>query len=89
MGLEEKVELAMLLLERLRRQGRPEGEPPVVSRRDLFVLAKNRFKTVERMDPSLEILCRHGWIQPTGLGHNGRGYKSPKFLVNPLVWEES
>ena len=86
MGLEEKVELA-LLLERLRRQGRPEGTPSVVSRRDLFVPARHRFQTVERMDPALDLLCRDGWLRPTGLGHAGRGHKSPKFLAHPLIWD--
>jgi hypothetical protein len=86
MGLDEKVEQAMLLLDRLRRQGRPAAELLVVTRRELFVLGRHRFKTVDKMDPALDLLCRHGWLRPTGEGVTGKGHRSPTFLVHPQVF---
>lgn len=47
--------------------------PPCVSRRDIHRKHHRRFVRAEELDPVLDLLVRHGWLQPTGEGRVGRG----------------
>jgi hypothetical protein len=89
MGRDERLGEAQAVLGWLARQAllcklTPE-DTFVVSRRDLFQAFKARFQTVDRLDPVLDLLVRHGWLRPTGEGRPGRGVRGPTYWVHPHV----
>jgi hypothetical protein len=58
--------------------------PPCVRRREVHRKHHRRFVRAEDLDPVLDLLARHGWIQPTGEGKAGRGGQpSPTYWVHP------
>jgi hypothetical protein len=73
---EAKHVLAWILKER----------PATFSKRDVFSDLRGRFKKVESMEPSLHLLCEHGYLreqeQPP---RRGPGRPSVTYEVNPLV----
>jgi replicative DNA helicase len=58
MGTDARLEEARYLLRRLGGAGRA-----VLTKRDLFELAKGRLKTVEQLDPVLALLITHGYLR--------------------------
>jgi hypothetical protein len=88
MGMDERTGDAQAVLRWLGREARlarlDPAEEVVVSRRDIFQAFKSRFQTVDRLDPILALLERHGWLRPTGEGRPGRGgFASPTYWVHP------
>ena len=78
MGASESYEDAKYLWRRITESGRTE-----LSRRDLFNLCKGKFKTVEQMQPSFQILIERGFIREEEKKTGGRPTR--KVTVNPLA----
>jgi hypothetical protein len=89
MGADPRAELGNVVLEGLKRQvahvGYVGSAPPTFSRREIYHQHRRRFKTVEDLDPILDLLVKHGWLMPTGTGERGRGHRGPTFWLNPAV----
>jgi DNA polymerase-1 len=92
MGADERVPHARAVLDWLaRRLGgvedveNVEDAPLCVSRREIHQVHRRRFDPVEKLDPVLDLLVRHGWLRPTGEGRPGRGIPGPAYDVNPAV----
>jgi hypothetical protein len=64
-----------------------ESAPPRFSRRAIHQGNRRRFKTVDELDPMLQMLVREGYLRPAGqVGAGpGRGKRSPDYEVNPLA----
>ena len=78
MGASEGYEDAKYLWRRIAENGKTE-----LSRRDLFNLCKGKFKTVEQMQPSFQILIERGFIREEERKTGGRPTK--RVTVNPLA----
>jgi hypothetical protein len=57
----------------------------VVSQREIHQGNRRRFETAGKVSPVLGLLVQHGWLQPTGVGKEGKGSKSPTYFVNPAI----
>ena len=63
-----------------------ESAPFIVTRRGIHQGNRRRFKSVDDVDPVLELLVKHGWLRPTGEGKPGRGgFSSPSYFINPAI----
>ena len=78
MGASEGYEDAKYLWRRIVENGKAE-----LSRRDLFNVCKGKFKTVEQMQPSFQILIERGFIREEERKTGGRPTK--RVTVNPLA----
>jgi putative DNA primase/helicase len=89
MGADPRAELGNQVLRGLRRRVEEvesvEQAPLAVSRREIHQAHRGLFKTADVLDPVLDLLVKHGWLQPTGKGERGRGHRGPTFWVNPAV----
>lgn len=80
MGTDPALDDARALLAAVERLGAPE-----VSKRDLFNAARGRFRTVAELEPALDVLVSHGWLElkpeppRTGPGRP----PSPTYRVHP------
>jgi hypothetical protein len=88
MGADPRAELGNLILAGISQQLEDvedvEHAPPV-SRRDIHQRHRRRCRTVEDLDPILDLLVKHGWLRPTGAGQPGRGHQGPTYRVNPAI----
>ena len=81
MGADESIESAKYLWRRIANNGADE-----ISKRDLFRLARGKFKKVEHMEAPLRVLVEYGYIRIEDVERDGAGRKaSPKIKVNPLA----
>ena len=78
MGASENYEDAKYLWKRIAASGKTE-----LSKRDLFNACKGKFRTMEQMQPSFQILIERGYIREEERKTGGRPTK--KLLVNPLA----
>ena len=78
MGASESYEDAKYLWRRIMESGKTE-----LSKRDLFNLCKGKFKTVEQMQPSFQILIERSFIREEEKKIGGRPTK--KLMVNPMA----
>jgi hypothetical protein len=93
MGANRLIEDARHVVKWLRAQCEvsecSESTPPCFSRREIHqgTRTRQRFSTVEDLDPVLDLLVKHGHIRPLGSdGQAGRGHKSPVYEVNKELW---
>lgn len=94
MGADPVVEDAKHLVRWLQRND-PVGQ---ITRRDLFIATRSRFKKVEAIDPALRLLTDHGYLRdaavadptPDESGRLPRGRKpSPTYDVNPALYAQN
>ncbi|RGX57035.1 DUF3987 domain-containing protein [Anaerotruncus sp. AF02-27] len=76
MGADNDYEDAKYLWRRIESTGRDE-----ISKRDLFAMCQGKFKRVEEMEPSLQVLVGMGYVQEEDRSTGGR--PSKKIIVNP------
>lgn len=82
MGADENVEDAKYLWRRIVANGENE-----ISKRDLFRLARGKFKKTEHMEAPLRVLVEYGYIRIEDVERDGAGRKaSPMVKVNPLTY---
>ena len=82
MGADPAIENVRALLRWLQRSG-----VEIFSKRDAFNAHRARFRRVQAMDPTLELLRQHGWVrfaETDATGGRGRPV-SPVSEVNPLL----
>lgn len=60
-----------------------------VTRRELFSWTRRTFRTVDLMDPVIEVLVDHYLLRPEGEGQRGRGHKGPTYQVNPRALQDT
>jgi Protein of unknown function (DUF3987) len=94
MGADAKVALARKVVDSIRQNCEyseyseySEYAPPVVTRRDLHQWNRRAFKSVEGLDPILEVLVSAAYLRPPNeeSSRPGRGHRSPSFEVNPSI----
>ncbi|MEZ5116165.1 MAG: YfjI family protein [Candidatus Nanopelagicales bacterium] len=86
MGGDVELDDARYIVAVLRRLG-----AETVSKRDVFNAARGRFRKVPDLDPVLDLLTDHGWIEPKPEPpRDGPGRPpSPTFRVHPQVLADS
>ena len=64
--------------------------PKNMTKRDLWHLCKGHFKSVEEMEPGLEVLKEHGYIAIVTEKSGNRGRPSERIYINPkyIKWKE-
>jgi hypothetical protein len=77
MGGDESSSDAKYVWKKIEGTGKSE-----ISKRDLFQLCKGKFKRVERLDASLQVLAEMGYIRTEEVLTGGRS--TVKVHVNPL-----
>ncbi len=78
MGASESYEDAKYLWRRITESGKSE-----LSKRDLFNLCKGKFRTVDQMQPSFQILIERGFVREEERKTGGRPTK--KVTINPMA----
>jgi Protein of unknown function (DUF3987) len=92
MGADPKTALARKVAESIRQNSEnaeyAENGVRVVTRRDLHQWNRRRFKSVECLDPVLEVLVSACFLRlPSDQnGRPGKGHKSPTYEVNPALF---
>jgi hypothetical protein len=93
MGADPRMETARAVLDWIARQVEDveyvESAPLTFSRREIHQGCRRRFKSVDDLDPILDILCKHGWLRLAATGIAGRGQPGPRYAVNPEIWQRA